>query len=431
MLRTHYSTEVPKKDGEKVKVAGWIKNIRDIGKLKFLILRDKNGEIQITIKDTKIIEQVKSFTKESIVSVNGTVSVNKQAPDGREVIPERIELINKAEIPLPLDLGIASKLDTRLNWRCLDLRKPENLAIFKIQSKLIEGLLNYFQKKDFIFTFTPTLMGSPSESGADLFPVIFFNKEAYLRQDPMLHRQLMIISGFDKVFEIGPSWRAELSHTTRHLCEHRTCVAEISFITDETDIIKLEEDVIIHVLKTIKKGCSNELKILDKEIKIPEKPFPELRFPKLYEILEKFDKKIEFGEDYDWESEGLLWNYVKKKYKTDFFFVNRFPFKAKPFYVMRVDDEPTWARSVDLIFKGAELSSGGQREHRYKNLIQNIKEKKMGLENLEWYTKFFKYGVPPHGGFSIGIERMTKQLLDLKNIREATLFSRDPERLIP
>jgi aspartyl-tRNA synthetase len=324
-----------------------------------------------------------------------------------------------------------ANLDTRLDWRVLDLRTKESTAIFKIQAKVVEGMEDYLKKNGHLQVFTPCLIGGASEGGADVFPVVYFEKEAFLRQDPQLHRQLLIASGYDKIFDLGPSWRSEPSHTTRHLCEHRGCAVEEGFIKDEIDTMRIEEKLIIAVLKKIKKECGGELELFNKKIKIPKTPFPEIRFPKLYDILEKLGKKIPHGEDLDRKAEILLARHIEKKYKSDFFFINRFPFKAKPFYVMRVDENPEWARSVDLIFKGIEQSSGGQREHRYEKIIQQVKEKRMSMKRMEWFTKFFKYGVPPHGGFNLGIERFVMALLDLKNIREAVLFPRVPERFLP
>jgi len=200
---------------------------------------------------------------------------------------------------------------------------------------------------------------------------------------------------------------------------------------DESDMIRVEEALVVATLQRVKEACADELELLHAAIRIPPRPFPELRFPQIYEILEELGKPIGYGEDYDRESEMLLWKYVREKYGTDFFFVNRFPFRVKPFYVMRVDDDPRWARSVDLLYKGLELSSGGQREHRYDRIIQQLQEKEMTVESMEWFTKFFKYGVPPHGGFCLGIERLVMQLLNVGNIREVTLFPRTPERMLP
>ena len=289
----------------------------------------------------------------------------------------------------------------------------------------------FLNKNGFVKTFTPCLMGATSEGGADVFPVIYFLKEAFLRQDPQLHRQLVIAGGIDKLYDIGPSWRADPSHTSRHLCEHRGCAVELAFISDEYDIMRVEEQLIISGLEKVKKECKEELEVLKKEITIPKTPFPIIEFPKVYEILEEMGKKVEYGQEPDREGESLLASYVKTKFKHDFFFMNRFPFGIKPFYVMRVDDEPEWARSTDFIYKGTELSSGGQREHRYNKLMSQVKEKKMSLESVKWFTEFFKYGVPPHGGFCIGIERLVMKMLDLENVKEAVLFPRTPERLIP
>ena len=420
----------------KTLVKGWVQQVRDLGGLKFFILRDREGSVQITAKKDTVPEDVfntiPSLNREDCISVMGIAKESKQAPGGIEIIPERIDIISGSE-PLPIEIGekIETNLDKRLDWRCLDLRNPKNLAIFKIQSKIAEGFEEYLRKNGYIQVFTPCIMGAASESGADVFPVVYYNKEAFLRQDPQLHRQLVIAAGFDKIYDLGPSWRAEPSHTTRHLSEHRGCAVELAFIEDERDTMRVEENLVVSALKRVKSDCKDELDLLGKKIKIPETPFPELRFPKIYDILERLGKKTEFGEDIDRESERMLWEYVKKKYNSDFFFINRFPFKAKPFYVMRVDEDPQWARSVDLIMKDSELSSGGQREHRYEKIIQQVKEKGMSLESVEWFTKFFKYGVPPHGGFNIGIERLTQQILDIKNIREAVLFPRTPERFLP
>ncbi len=436
MLRTHYANEITEKlDGKKVVVGGWVKVVREHGKIKFLIVKDRSGDIQITIKEgespKQVLDCLKTLGKEYVVLVSGLVKKNNQAPKGAEIMPEKIDILSKAETPLPLDMNIKSGLDKRLDWRSIDLRKPDVMAIFKIQSKIVEGMEDFLRKSGFIQVFTPCIIGATSEGGADVFPVVYFQQEAFLRQDPQLHRELLIAGGFDKIFDLGPSWRAEPSHTTRHMCEHRGCAVELAFISDETDTMRLEEDLVISGFQRVERDCKEELELLGKKIIIPKKPFPELRFPEIYDILAKMGSKVEHGEEYGREDEKLLGDYVAKKYKHEFFFVNRFPFKVKPFYVMRVDDDPQWARSVDMMFKGLEMSSGGQREHRYDKLIQQVKEKKMSLEGVKWFTEFFRYGVPPMGGFNIGIERLTQMLLDLENIREATTFPRAPERLMP
>ncbi|MCK5403165.1 aspartate--tRNA(Asn) ligase [Candidatus Bathyarchaeota archaeon] len=434
LKRTHYTDEV--KTGEVV-ISGWVKKVRDLGRVKFIILRDCKGIVQITFKrgivTDSLFEIIEGLGQEDVISVRGNVVKRENTPQGVEVIPSEVDIVDKAIRPLPMDISskIESNLDVRLDWRVLDLRKPETAAIFIIQAKIVEAIMKFLSEKEFLQVFTPCLMGTASESGAEVFPVVYFDKNAFLRQDPQLHRQLLIAAGFDKIYDLGPNWRAEPSHTPRHLCEYRACAVEFAFMVNESDMMRVEEDLIIATLKTVKKECQKELCLLKKEVSIPKTPFPEFKFPKVYDVLEEFGKRIEYGEDYDRESEMILSKYVKDKYGNDFFFVNRFPYKVKPFYVMKVDEEPQWARSVDMIYKGLEQSSGGQREHRYEKIIQQIKEKQMNVNSLEWFTKFFKYGVPSHGGFCLGIERFVKQLLDLKNIREGVLFPRAPERLLP
>lgn len=421
-----------------VEIAGWIHDLRDIGGLKFIQLRDSTGIIQITVdKNTApkdVLDSIKDISPETAVIVKGKVLENPKAKTGLELVPESFEVVSKSEKELPISVvekKITTGLSKRLDWRSLDLRKLRQQAIFQVQSALLEGMQETLFKEGFTQVFTPCLMGVASESGAEVFPLIYFDREAFLRQDPQLHRQLTIAGGLKKVFDIGPAWRAEQSHTTKHLCEHRVCAVESAFIKDETDTMRIEETVIISALTKVNEKCKFELETLGIEIKIPKAPFPELRFPEIYEIIRKKGKEIEDGEDLDSEADKILWEYVKETYGCEFYFLNRFPSSLKPFYVMKVDEEPEYARSVDLCFKGLELSSGGQREHRYEKIIEAIKSKGQSESETEWFAKFFKYGVPPHGGFAIGIERLTMSLLDIENIRDCTLFPRDPERLVP
>jgi len=440
MQRTHFTADLnTAHDGKTITVNGWVQDIRLLGKISFLILRDMTGIVQcVAVKgktDESIFTHIGHLTPESVVSITGTLKKSKEAKSGFEIFITSLTILSKAE-PLPIqvvekDKTITTDLSKRLDHRCIDLRKPENLAIFKIQSHLIHSMQAELNKQGFLQVFTPCLMGVASESGAEAFEVAYYNTKVYLRQDPQLHRQLGIIGGVEKLYDIGPSWRAEKSHTTKHICEHRTIAPEMAFLKDETDSIRLQEHLITAALRHIKTHCKPELELLEATIKIPEAPFPELRFPDIYAILEKMGKTLKHDEDLDSEADDLLWQHVQKKYKTDFYFFNRFPFAAKPFYVMKVDDDPAYARSVDLNCKGLELSSGGQREHRYDQLIQNIKEKKMNPKNLEWFTQFFKWGACPHGGFAIGVERLTQAVLNISNIKETCLFPRDPERSLP
>jgi nondiscriminating aspartyl-tRNA synthetase len=425
------------KAGREVLLKGWIYEIRNLAKLKFLLIRDSTGIVQCVINDKLLIEKFSELSLESVVEIKGKVKKAKVKAEfvrrDVEIEVSDIRVISKSE-KLPIHVNektTFTDLSKRLDYRSLDLRKPKNLAIFRIQSALIEGMQNYLNKERFIQVFTPSLMGVASESGSEVFEVKYFNKKAFLRQDPQLHRQLTILGGIEKLYDIGPSWRAEKSHTIKHICEHRTCAVELAFIKDERDTMKIEEEMIVSAIKNVIDKCKDELNLLGIKLKVPKIPFPELKFPEIYDILKKKGKDI-YGEDLDAESEKILWEHIKNKYNSDFYFFNGFPHKIKPFYVMEGSlGNEQWAKSVDLNFRGMELSSGGQREHRYDNIIKNIKERGMSLESVEWFTKFFKYGAPPHGGFAIGIERLTQVLLNLQNIREAVLFPRDTERTTP
>ena len=437
LKRTHYTDEVETTEAGTVVLSGWVHDIKDLARTRFIWLRDRQGIAQVTIvKSTatpEILESSQQLGREDVISVEGTPVTERIAKVGGEITPTKIELIVRAQSVTPLDVSgkIESNLDARLDWRVIDLRRRENLAIFQIQSKLVEGMVEYLSGKGYLQVFTPCLLGGTSEGGAEVFKVDYFGREAFLRQDPQLHRQLCIAAGFDRIYDLGPNWRAEASHTPRHLCEHRGMAVEFGFMNDETDMMRVEEELIVAAMRKVRDECSHELEILQVNPEIPSAPFPEMRFPEIYRILEEHGKKLPYGSDIDKEGETLLCEHVREKYKTDAFFINRFPFAVKPFYVMRVDDEPQWARSVDFVYKDLEQSSGGQREHRYEKIMDQLKEKGMKPETMEWFTEPFKFGVPPHGGFCLGIERFTMSFLGKENIRETTIFPRTPERLLP
>ena len=437
LKRTHYTDQIENTKDEKVVLAGWVHEVKDLARTRFIWLRDRQGVAQITIvkasASPEILQISETLGNEDVIAVEGTPVKERIAKVGSEVTPSKIEVIVKTQAPAPLDIHgkIESNLDARLDWRVIDLRRRENLAIFQIQSKLVEGMVEYLTKNGYLQVFTPCLLGGTSEGGAEVFKTDYFGKEAFLRQDPQLHRQLCIAAGFDKVYDLGPNWRAELSHTPRHLCEHRGMAVEFGFMNDETDMMRVEEALIVTAIEKVKNECGRELEALHVEVEIPKTPFPEMRFPQIYEILDQYGKQLVFGSDLDKEGETLLCKYVREKHKTDAFFINRFPFKVKPFYVMRVDDDPQWARSVDFVYRDLEQSSGGQREHRYEKIMQQLEEKKVNPEGMRWFTEPFKFGVPPHGGFCLGIERFTMAFLNKDNVRETTLFPRTPERLLP
>ena len=437
LKRTHYTDEIESAKGGKVVLAGWVHDTKDLARMRFIWLRDRQGVAQVTIVKAnatpEILKASESLGKEDVITVEGTPVKERIAKVGSEITPTKIELVVKAQAAAPLDISgkIESNLDVRLDWRVIDLRRRENLAIFQIQSKLVEGMVEYLGGQGYLQVFTPCLLGGTSEGGAEVFKLDYFGKEAFLRQDPQLHRQLCIAAGFDKIYDLGPNWRAELSHTPRHLCEHRGMAVEFGFMNDEADMMRVEEEVIVAAMKKVKENCARELELLQIQVEIPKTPFPEMRFPDVYRILEEYGKIIPYGSDLDKEAETLLSKFVQEKHKADLFFINRYPFKVKPFYVMRVDEDPEWSRGVDLVYRDIEQSSGGQREHRYEKIMAQLREKNVNAEAMKWFTEPFKFGVPPHGGFCLGIERFTMALLKKENVKETTLFPRTPERLLP
>ena len=420
-----------RKGMENVEICAFVQDAKAVGKIIFLKLRDDSGVVQITCIEGSGIsfDSIKAIKKEFYVEVKGNVIASKNQ-GSIEIIPKSIMVISESSTDLPFKINNEFEKvsqDKRLDWRSLDLRNLRLQSIFKIQSAIVEGITQELFSKGFQISFTPCLLNTASESGSEVFPVIYFDKEAFLRQDPQLHRQLTIAGGAKKIFDLGPAWRAEKSHTKYHLCEHRVCAD----IEDERDVMRVEESLIVSAINKINQTCKGELERLKTSICVPKTPFPELTFPELFSVLKESGKEAFDSEDLDKEAEQILAKYVKDKYNSDFYFVNRFAFSIKPFYVMRVDDNPTRARSVDLYYKDLELSSGGQREHRYEYLMKNIEEKGVKISEVEWFVKFFKYGVPPHGGFALGIERLTLALTQSENIRDCVLFPRDPERLNP
>jgi nondiscriminating aspartyl-tRNA synthetase len=437
LRRTHYTDQIENAQGATVVLAGWVHDIKELARARFIWLRDRQGVAQVTIikanASSEVLKVSESLGKEDVITVQGTPVRKRIAKIGSEITPTKIELVTKTVSAVPLDVSgkIESNLDARLDWRVIDLRRRENLAIFQIQAKLVEGMVEYLKQNGYLQVFTPCLLGGASEGGAEVFKLDYFGKEAFLRQDPQLHRQLCIAAGFDKIYDLGPNWRAELSHTPRHLCEHRGMAVEFGFMNDERDMMQVEEEMIVAAMKKVVSDCAKQLELLQVQLQLPKTPLPVMSFPEIYDILAEYGKKLPHESDLDKEAETLLSSHVLEKHKSDMYFISRFPFKSKPFYVMRVDEEPEWSRGVDLVYRDIEQSSGGQREHRYDKIMAQLKEKKVNAEAMRWFTEPFKFGVPPHGGYCLGIERFTMALLKKENVKETTLFPRTPERLLP
>lgn len=432
-MRSHYTNEITEElNGKTVVVAGWVHEIRDLGKIKFLILRDRGGNIQIIAKaetaGAELLKKIDSLARESVVSIKGKVQLNKQAPLGVEIIPESIDLVAGAKSPLPLDVTgkVPADLDTRLNNRFMDLKKPQVAAIFNIRSKVQEAFRGYFIKNGFIEINPPSIIAAASEGGTELFAISYFEKEAFLAQSPQLYKQMVMASGLDKVFITMPVFRAELHNTTRHLNEIYQMDTERAFINDEEDVLTDLEGVTQHIFKKVSEDCEKELKILKREIEVPKLPFKRLTYDGALDLLGKEGIEIQWGEDFTPDAEKKLHELIGKP-----FFIKHWPTKIRAFYSKPLDDDPKLCRAFDLDCGGMELASGAQRIHDETQLVQALKSKNLNPENFEFYLKAFRYGMPPHGGWSIGAERITEVLTGVKNIREVVLFPRDRTRLSP
>ncbi len=419
----------------KVLIKGFVHDIRDQSKIKFVLIRDSSGIIQtVTTSDkNKIFEKIAKIPQESVVSIEGIVKKNEQAPNGYEIHVDNYEVLSEADKNLPIPVtGKGSEdvaLPKRLDYRWLDLRKPKNLLIFKIWTFMEKAMREWWDKNEFIQIYSPKFMGAPSESGAELFSVNYFGKKAYLAQSPQFYKQMAMASGFEKIFEIGPVFRANPSHTVRHDTEFTMIDMEISYIDSHEDVMKAEERWIQFFIRKIKEEYGSEIKkVFGVEVVVPEIPFPRLTMEEVQKLIRK--KGYNGPKDnLDAEGEKLIHEIVKEKFNHEFVFVIDYPWSARPFYHMKKDKNLT--KSFDLIWKGTEVTTGAQREHRHDILKSQASDKKINLELIKDYLNFFKYGCPPHGGFAVSPTRFLMLLLGVKNVREVTFLPRDTERLNP
>ena len=420
---------------EDVFIAGWIQQVRNLGGLKFIQLQDRTGLVQIVLPKKKVTPEVFEidYQEGDIIAVKGTIVENKSAPKGKEILPSEIVVLNKRAQEYPIAIGdkIDTNIDKRLDYRFLDLRDRKVAQIFEIESAVAYAIQEYFMKNDYLQFFSPKIVGSATESGASVFEIEYFGKKAFLAQSPQFYKQMMLIAGFEKVFEIGPVFRAEKHHTSRHLCEYTSIDFEISYIDNQRDIMNVLQGVIGYALKKIQKEKTQALEELGVSIDSQPKEWPVLSIPECNKILLSEDKELNLYEDLDAEAETIIGKYVKEKYKSDFVFVDQYPWDVRPFYTMKDDKDPRLTKSFDLLYKGQELTTGGQREHRIDILTQQAIEKDFKIEDVDSYLQFFRNGAPPHGGSGTGIERFVQKILNLQNIREARLLPRDPTRLHP
>ncbi len=434
-----YSREISSEHyGQQVTVGGWVQDLRNLGGISFLQLRDAYGVIQVTMlkkRNKEIFEQVASIARESVVLVTGTVKESKEAKAGYEILPDSVTVVNAAETPLPLGVvdKVGADLDTRLNNRFLDLRKDDVRAIFKIKARTLEGIRNYLTSQSFTEVSTPKIVAAGAEGGATLFPIKYFDKNAYLAQSPQLYKQNLMASGLDKIFEIAPAYRAEASDTIRHIAEFTSLDVELAFIKSSNDVMDVAEGIVVSSLKHVREKCKKELEILEIDIKDPPIPFPKVTYDEAIEMVTSNGLKIEHGEDLGTEGEKLLGDIMMKDRDIELYFITEFPtsLKRSTFYAKRNDLNPELTGYFDLDYRGQEIVSGGQREHRYDVLTEQMRENNLNLDSFEFYLKAFRYGMPPHGGFGFGVERYVQKMLNLPNIRETVLYPRDRLRLTP
>lgn len=426
--------------GKQIEFSGFVDNIRDLQWVQFVILRDSTGKVQVTIekseeKNKEMVELISNLPLESTVKVSGVLmEAPKVKLNGMELIPESIEVTSKSldELPFTYKNLEGVNLDTRLDYRFIDLRNDKNLAIFQIQSKLVQYMREYLYQKDFMEIHTPKLIGAASESGSEVFEVKYFDRKAYLAQSPQFYKQMAMASGMSKIFEVAPAFRAENSNTNRHATEYTSFDVEFSYIDNFHDVMNLESEMIHDAFSKVKEELGDQIKdLFGSDMVVPTLPFPVMSLEEVYrELEERYSYHVEESEknDLTTEAEKLCYKLSKDKFHHEFLFVTNYPAEKRAFYHMR--DEKGILQGYDLLFRGVEITTGAQREHRYEEILKNAKEKGLS-KDVEFYLEFFKYGCPPHGGFGIGIDRFTMLLLGLPSIKETQFLFRGPNRIEP
>ena len=438
-MKKIYTDELKKYFDKEIEFSGFVDNIRNLQWVQFVILRDSKGKLQVTIEkepveNKEMVELVDKLPLESTVKVKGIL---KEAPKVKlnqmELIPTSIEVTSTSDLELPFNFKDASSanIDTRLDYRFIDLRSDKNILMFQIQSSLVKYLREFLYNEKFTEIHTPKLIGTASESGSEVFEVKYFDRKAYLAQSPQFYKQMAMASGFGKIFEVAPCFRAENSNTSRHTTEFTSFDVEFSYIDSVDDVMDLESRMLEYALKNLKEEYNDKIKeVFGCDITVPTLPFPKMSLKEVYEELEqRYGYKVadEEKNDLTREAEKLTYKLAQDKFNHEFLFVTDFPAEKRAFYHMRKDGV---LQGYDLIWRGVEITTGAQREHRYEEIVKNANEK--GLQkDVEFYLEFFKYGCPPHGGFAIGIDRLTMLLLNIESIKESMFLFRGPTRLNP
>ena len=426
--------------GKEVVVQGFVDNIRDTKWVSFVILRDNTGSVQMTVEKSDennkdMLDLLSTLSLESTVKVTAKVVENEKVRlNGYELIPSNIEVtsVNTEELPFNFKDLENVNLDTRIDNRYIDLRNDKNMKIFQIQSSLVRYMREYLYNNDFTEIHSPKLIGAASESGSEVFEVKYFDRKAYLAQSPQFYKQMAMASGFGRVFEVAPCFRAENSNTNRHTTEFTSFDVEFSYINGYEDVMNLEAEMLKYAFEKVKEKHGEEIKeIFGQELIIPTLPFPTMRLSEVYDELEKrYGYKIEDSEKNDLtsEAERLVYKLAQDKFNHEFMFIVDYPAEKRAFYHMR--DEKGKLQGYDLIWRGVEITTGAQREHRYDHIVKVAHEKGLG-EDVKFYLDFFKHGCPPHGGFAIGVDRLTMLMLNLPSLKESMFLFRGPNRLNP
>jgi aspartyl-tRNA synthetase len=411
--------------GKQVTLGGWIEDLRKLGKMTFITLRDVSGISQIIVKG-ELNENLEELNRQSVVSIKGIVQETKARDFNFEVKAEEIDVLAKAIHPLPVDpIGrVESNIDTRLNHRALDMRNQKTASIFKLRHHVLETLRNTLSSKKFIEITTPKIIGSASEGGADLFSLEYFGKTAYLAQSPQLYKEQMTL-GLERVYEISNFYRAEKSHTGRHLSEFTSVDIEAAFM-DYNDVMDVLEALVMEVYKYTADNCKKEQEVIGHTIEIPSSPFERITYSQVIDELKQQGEKVEFGDD-------LLDSHLRMigEKHPGFYFLTDWPMKLKPFYIREKDEDSTLSRSFDLQYGYLELSSGGTRLHNTEILKARLKEQGLDPAQFEDHLQTFDWGMPPHSGWGMGLDRLMTTLIGIDNVREVVLYPRDPDRLKP
>lgn len=423
-------SQLENKIDEEILIKGWVHKVRKLSKITFLIIRDRTGIVQCVL-DNECID-IKGLKLESAIEIKGIVKKSNNSIGNVEIQVSEFEVTAPAVYDIPIQVNtenLENNIDTVLNHRVVSLRNLKTSSIFKVQAAIVRGFSEYLSRQGFTEVFTPKIVSEGAEGGTAIFELKYFEKKAYLAQSPQCYKEMLVGAGFERVFEIGHVYRAEEHNTLRHLNEYVSLDLEMGFIKDEYDLINLETELLKCMIKLIADECKNEIEVLKASLPEIQDKIPCMKLSEAIEILKLKYGKNNLEEDLDSEGEKLIGEYVKEKYNSDFVFLTHYPRSKRPMYAMPFDEKLT--KSFDLIFRGMEITSGGQRIHDYEMLRKNMIYKGLNPENFTSYLEAFKYGMPPHGGFAIGLERFTALLLGYKNVREASLFPRDRERLAP